>query len=633
MGRLTLSSNYLNAPVKKAAIKKERPAGVDTNALWTRRISRALAWRRNHWNGDSNWKIAYNAYRGKQWNDADENNNLASDSPNDRITVNVTGSSILNLIPFLYNRKVQFIGEGKRPETEEQAKMVATLVNQSFETGRFQDELKDVIYDAAICGHGIAKTGYTLELSSAFNQEDGELEYRDFVKADSPYAKRISPFLFLFDPTSRTCDLRGARWCAEIFFVPFSDLLVDSQYDKKVLKKIESGVYEISKYADVFPQDVNADGGGLSNYLKKGDTDYDVPEDELVVCYEIWDKKFRKVFVFADGCEEPLSEKNWPYEYLNEFPFVRLEFIPVPDCHYPLGIPYMIQDQQYELNRIRTSMFQHRRRFNRKYEVADNVDEHESNKLSDGPDGTIIKVPMIGSIQPIADAPINQDQMITEQYIKQDVQELTGIDSLMRGGALPSRTTGSEVNTRTSLFRLKLDDRVDDVDGFIHAVGVQVMKHIQNNYFVERVVQLLGEKGKYWATVTAEDIKQEVDIRMESVAAPKRDPQMETQQALQLLQISQQMLPLVQQGLIKLNMEELMKWVLEKMDVRDAGRFFNAALIPNAPLQQIPISNNLNVPPVENVAGLPQVGQGGQVPEDLSRESGLPSTLNAFGLQ
>lgn len=613
---------------------KEKKAGENTNDLWRRRISQAFHWRRNHWNGDSNWKLAYKIYRGKHWDSMDQNSDaLSSDNVNDRITVNITGSTVLNLIPFLFNRKTEFVCKPRKPSEDVQAQIQTEILNYEFTQNDLQPEIKRALYDAVICGHGIVKTGYTLEVDEAAKLKDGEITYHDFIKKDSPYIKRISPFMFLYDPTSSSFDLRGARWCAEIFFSTKADVLANGLYDKSVLNKIADGAYSLTTYEALFGDNVSDNSIGFSNNLKA--KDYDVPEDAIVILYEVWDKKFRKVYIFADGCDEPLSEKVWPYEYLLEFPFVRLDFIPIPDEHYPVGIPYFITDQQLELNRIRTTMFQHRRRFNRKYEVVASVNQDERDKLTDSPDGTCVVVPAIGSINPIQDAPIGQDQMIAEQYIKQDIADLTGADALFRGSNLPSRTTAGEVTTRSNLFRLKLDDRVDDVDNWIIRIATQVLKHIQGNYFQQRAVKIVGEQGNYWHDVTSEDIAAQVDVSMESVSAPKSDPQLDRQQALQLLQICLQFMPMIQQGLIKLNLEELLAWVLQKFGQKDIGRFFSRMLTPNAPLQEVPVnpttSNNLNQG--LSVAGLPELNQNPQEVADLKQESGLASILNQSGLQ
>jgi hypothetical protein len=628
---MKIGKRHINEPAKTLP-KKEKPSGEFADDLWTRRVKAALLWRRNFWNGDKNWTLAYKIYRGHHWDgNAEESNLLSSDSPNDRITVNITGSTILNLLPFLYNRRVEFVCTPRKPDSDVSAKIKQVLLNYVFETSDIQSEIKRAVLDSLIVGHGIIKTGYTIELDQAKSVSDGELSYEDIVKEDAPYAKRISPFLFLFDPSSPTRSLKSARWCAEIFFVSFEDLITNSKYDTGVINKIKSGVYELSKYSEVFPletSDFTSDT--FSNHLTSSSVEYSIPEDELVVCYEVWDKRFRKVRIFVDGCPEPIFEKNWPFEYLREFPYVMTEFIPIPDEPYGIGIPFLTKDQQLELNRVRSSMFAHRRKFNRKYQVSEEVKPEEAQKLAFGPDGTIIRVPQIGMVAPIADATINQDQLITEQYIKSDIQELTGSDALFRGGSLPSRTTAGEVSARTSFFRMKLDDRVEEIDNFIHKIGKQILKHIEGNFLTPKIVQIVGEQGAYWVDATSESIAAEVDLRMDSVAAPKSDPVLDRQQALQLLQIVSQFMPMVQQGSVKIDFNQLLKWILEKFGNKDVGRFFSEALIPNAPLKETPVTNNLNS---QNVSGLPGINQETQDVNSVQQEGGLAAILNQSGLQ
>lgn len=608
-----LVSNYL----KSKSDEKEKATGQTAYDMWLVRLQKTLDWRRELRNGDQNWTRAYEMYKGLHWRDRDDQG-IASDNVRDRITVNVTGSTILNMAPFLLASNPEFKCKPRKPEDVVSAQLQEATLNYEFKRREMMDQVDKCVLDCLTIGHGIIKTGFILEVDEAATKADGEINYDEYIQEESPEARRICPFLFLFDPSAPQHNLATARWCAEIFFKPVSDVIANTRYDSKVRTKIKEGVYTVTQKSSKFnSNNLNNETGNLFSMTPDQGT---LPEEDLGIFYEVWDKKFKKYYVFADGVNEPLLEKDWPYPYLkNEFPYILVEYVPLPDEPYAAGIPYLIEDQQFELNRVRTSIFEHRRRFNRKYEALDKIDESEVNKLVEGEDGTIIRVPAIGSISPIPDAAISSDTQLTEAIIKQDVQELTGTDALLRGGNLPSRTTAGEVNTRTSIFRLKLDDRAKNIDKFLLKLGKQTLKHIKANYIAERVVKLVGEQGEYWKTFTPEDIQAEVDLEMETVSAPKVDPTMMQQQALQLWQISMQALPLVQAGMIKIDFNELFKWVMERFGNKDTGRFFKAALIPQAPLEEQKVnSNNLNqVPQITQPS--PQQTQP-QTPQDVMQQ-------------
>lgn len=595
----------------------ELSTGDYSYKLWHDRIAQTLDWRANrYWNGDKNWDNAYEIYRGKHWQDQNTEN-PTSDTPRNRITVNVTASTIQNIGPFLMNSHAEFSVKPRKPESATSATLQQAVLNYEWQVRNCQDQARMALDDALIIGHGICKHGFILELDEAVKKMDGEIVYADYISEESPYVKRICPKNFLFDPTASEQNLATASWCAEIFYVPVRDILANASYDKKVIADIKAGKYSIKSKVTL---DTDSYGTTAS------DTREGTDREKLGVLYEIWDKKFKKYYVFACGVIPPLVEKDWPYDYLRGFPYEMVEFIHINDEPYGVGIPYSIQDQQHELNRKRTQMFNHSRVYNRKYQVVSSeLEDTDLNDLIYGTDGTIVKVKTMGAIQPIQDAPLSGDVYQLEAIIKEDVRQLTGADALIQGGQLPSRTTAGEVNARGNLFRAKLDDRVGNVDSFLVRLGTAVLAHIKNGYVTNRVVRIVGKQGETWETVTPKDIQDEVDVTMESVSAPKTDPILDRQQALQILQISQSMLPLIQAGVLKIDMNELFKWVLEKFDIKDAGRFFPHALDVNYPLgvqQQTNLQIQQPQPNVESIAST-----------DIGKQAGLAPILNQSGLQ
>lgn len=573
--------------------KPESKTGMSTYEIWLSRLNSTLRWRMNKY--DKDWNRAYRMFNGSHWRDVQEED-PSSDQVRDRITVNVTMSSVLNIVPFLMTSSPEFHCKPRKPGTTVSATLQQAILNYEWEQRDMNSQVKKAVYDGAKIGHGIVKTGYILELDSSISKAEGEIFYEDYIKESSPYIKRICPFHFLIDPTASENNLETARWCAEIFYKTQRDIVANDKYDASVRNKIKSGIYTPTyKNTTLMQTESN-----LNNLTKETD-DPQLPESQLCMLWEVWDKKYRKYYVFADNVPEPLLEKDWPYEYLDNFPYVKFDFIPIEDDLYGVGIPYSIEDQQFELNRIRTSAFEHRRRFNRKYQVLQGLNESELNKIAEGEDGAIVRVPQMGAIAPIEDASIPQDTQLVEAMIRADVQELTGLDALLRGGQLPSRTTAGEVSTRTSLFRLKLDDRVEGVDKFVLKAGNQILQHIKSNFTSERIIEIVGEQGAYWETLTPQMIKDDVDVSMETISAPKVDPLLDRQQRLQIWQISTQLLPLIQAGLVKIDLNELFGWVLESFGMKDVGRFYQSALTPQAPLKEVPVQPNLN-----NLSSQPQ---------------------------
>jgi hypothetical protein len=550
-------------------------------------------------------------YNGIHWRDMIETD-PSSDQARDRITVNVTMSNVLNIVPFLMSQNPKFICKPRKPEKDKVAALQSEILNYEYEQREMHAQVKRSVYDCVIIGHGIVKVGYALEIDEAAKKSDGAIDYASYIKEDSPFVKRICPLHFLIDPTASENNLETARWCAEIFFKPLQDVCANTRYNPSVITKIKKGFYTPGTKSTVFDNLSDASMESL-NAQGFGTVSQAFPENDLVVCYEVWDKKHRKYYIFADNVPEPLLEKDWPYEYIDNFPYLKVDYIPLQDDLYGVGIPYTIEDQQFELNRVRTSAFEHRRRFNRKYTAVEGqLDTTEANKLVQGEDGTVIFVKAQNAILPIQEANMSQDTLVVEGMIKDDVRQMTGSDALISGGQLPSRTTQGEVQTRTSLFRLKLDDRAEAIDKFVRKVGVQVLQHIKNNYRTERVVALLGLKGVNWETLSSSDIKEEMDVSMESIASPKVDPMVDRQQRMTIWQQAMQSLPLVQAGLIKIDFNQLFAWVMESFGYKDVGRFFDFDLVVQPPLQQI-----------DGQQQQPQIVQQSPQAGDLAQQSGI----------
>lgn len=607
---------YLNEQTESQF--KETKTGEETYHIWHNRIQSTLRWRENHWNGTKNWDKAYDLYKGKHWQDQDiEIEMVKSDNRRDRITVNLTGSSIQNMLPFLISTKPKAVAHPYLPTAVVSGKLQETLLNREYDKARMHRQVKRAGLDAIICGHGIVRDGFILELDEAVKKIDGDIVYADYVKKESAFVRRVSPYNFIFDPTASENDIYTARWAGEIVYMPVKDLLANSNHLKSTIKSIREGLYTLSTKRDLMIPD--------RAFIESEDY-YENQEDEVAVCFEIFDKKYKKYYLFADGVVPPLIEKEWPYPYLDGFPYTFFEFIPIPDCAFPMGLALFIEDQQHELNATRTRMFNHGRRFNRKYEVSEKINPSEIDKLADGADGTIVMVPTLGLIQPIQDAPMSQDHQIIEARIQDDIQRLSGMDSLIQGGALPSRTTAGEVNARGNLFRMKLDDRVESMDDAVQNILEHTLAHLKANLIKDQVVKVAGSEGEYWVEFTIEDIQDPVDITIESIAAPKTDPQIMRQQALQVFQITVGQMQMIMQAQVPVNWTELFKWMFEMLEVKDSGRFFAPSLIPNQPLQMQPVSNDLNNQQPEANTEL-------QTPQDMQRQMGLAPLLNQSGLQ
>jgi hypothetical protein len=602
--------------------------GDATWMMWWARIRACQRYRRDHPFGESNWQRYYQTYKNFHWEDGnfEPSYELNADNLAEKITVNITLSNILKMVPFLVNTQAEFQCEPRKPEDVVMAMLKQNILNYEFEHRKIQKQLKKVVYDGCIIGHGIMKTGFVREIDTAEHDKYGDLVFDDMIEDESIYGKRVSPFNFWFDYAATEKDLATARFTIERYYKYVPDLIENTSYKKSVRMKIKSGFYSVKTTRGI-PEWESS--GGEMRWIT--DAVFDTYESDLACLYEVFDRQHNRVLTFCEGILEPIREISNPYPYLRgEFPYIQYDFIYTPDEPWGMGIPEMIEDQQYELDRHRTFGFQHRRKCSSTiYEVLDSVDEDEAEKLPDAEDGTFVFVPQIGSISPVKEAPLPRDYPLQEGIIKADIDELVGFDPIMRGERLQGRATLGEVQSRTGVSSLKLNERVDTVDDLFLMTGKQCVAHIGANYHKERVVKLFGKQGMFWVTVSNDDIKGEIDLKLLTVSAPKKSPEMETQQRGQVFQFSMQLLPFIQAGFIPpdaINFVELLKWWLESFHRQDIGRFFKGALMPIQPLAMLPEDVPGQFAPQQQE----QLGEGGGNPQDFLR---MLSQGNMSGLQ
>jgi hypothetical protein len=604
------------------AISAEPSTGEEAYVNWLGRCNETWEWRKGRKrNGDKDWERWANFYTGLHWSSIESmmQADVYADTPRDRITVNETGSTILNFAPFILNNAISFLLKPRRAQDWLSARLQQEALNYEWKQRKMTKQIKRAILDMLIIGHGIIKTGYNLEIDTAVKpDQQGEIEYSQAIRKDAPFVRRIPPRNFLIEPTAPESDLASARWCAEIFYKPLPDVVANSSYDREAVNAIISGEYKpVTRGMRMRDRQTDM----RRNYIRLGT----LPEDNLVCMFEIWDKKWKKRLVFCDGVPIPLIEKDWPFDYLDGFPYEMVNYIPVPDDIYGLGIPAWIEDQQVELDRRRTRQFEHGRRFNRKYlAVKSEIDEHEVAKLTDGPDGTIIFAKSENAVTAIQDGPMAQDEQILEGTLKQDMARMTGADALLQGGALPSRTTAGEVSTRTTMFQLKLRDRIDTVEEWVEDIATQVLGHIKANRTTSQIVRLLGEWGEAWVEFTSEDIQDDVDVEVVSFSAPKEDPQIVRQQKTNLLQVTASILNLAAQNGQPLSQEidfkEMLLWGLESFPDTDVSRFLR---------QGKGVSPNVQLPAGPN--GLAQALGGTLSPQQIPQS--VPSPMSVQDLR
>ena len=588
-----------------ASIRSETGDPTQDGEIWLSRIAMMRHARIQRKNGERDWRNYYKWYEGEHWNDRGElGGRVQSDNARDTATINKTGSIINSIVPFLINDEIKFLLKPQRPADDVSAMIQQALLNYEWRKRKMTSAMKSCARDMLIVGHCIAKPGYTVEVDESKKpKDDGIINYADYVKRDAPYLERINPLNFIWDWFGKDRTLNTARWCAEVFFVPYADVIANKDYDREVLGMMHSG--------DFTPTTQTAwETMGVPPGWMKGMQGYALPEDNLVTLIEVWDKKYRNRMIFADGCPYPLLVTDWPYDYLDGFPYVMAKYIDAPNQPYGIGLARWMEDQQVQLNRMATLEQDVARKSRPRYKAADGTNPEEVVKFKEGDDV------VVGDFQPIPNADLSQMFQVIEANIQRAIEEMTGADALLQGARLPSRTTAGEVGTRARLTGLKLDQHVADFEEFVEECATQILGHLKKFRTTADAIEIVGLEGSFWHEYTNEEIQAAVDVEVNFFAAPKTDPALEKQQRKEIFQLAVSALPVMaEQGQMIFDIPQLFNWVLQPYNEKDIGRFFKPALIPMPPLQEGESSGP--------GAGLPPAMAGALAPAPIPQQPGL----------
>lgn len=356
--------------------------------------------------------------------------------------------------------------------------------------------------------------------------EDGEkLVYPDYIPVNERYEIcRIHPCDFLFDEDAGPLqDSWG--WLAHHTSMKKSDALEDSRYKRSAVKSIKPKSRQGKKKENVGLI------GTIANMLTGRP---DKSDDEWVDIWEIYDLKRHQFLAIAEDADELLISPKACPPGIEKHPFEILRFMLLDDSPYPIPPVFNALDPQKEYSLSRSRRVTHRKRFNRKYEVDVNKLEDvdtELPKLENGDDGTIIRVQSLGAVNPITDAPLDQQEILELQMINNDFIEIFGTPGAARGVAdADSATEASILDKRLEVREGdKLSMVIDMLTGTAKKLDQLVQAHIDR----DEAVKITGPQGEFWQTVKKDDyesINGEFEYAVNTGASQPRLPDIERAQ-------------------------------------------------------------------------------------------------------
>lgn len=533
-------------------------------------------------------------------------------SPADLVSVNYVGSYDRLMLSFLNYQDLKITAKPKTPENYVSARLQGEAMNYEWRHSRFGPEYDLALLDFVTTGNCWFKVGWNTVLDHSDNpKKHGELELRDIVE-DSLSGLRCSSFMMAYDLSAPNKHPDTASWVCQGFYASKEWIANNDALNNKAIRKgIGGGDVKPTKLADTFYDHENDD------WKTKA-------ASELYFCFELWDKMYRKRFIFCHGVEDPLHEetpKQWDKSienggYCMEYPWIHARFIDLVNEWAGIGLPNWIESLQLQADRSETSLYDyvHRNLGGQFQGDSPGVDPEEVNKFLRG-EKFIWKKPGTSGISAINQPSIPADQYRISAMTEQHMEKVTRLNEILAGLPAGSRVSATEFQGRANYSQMGINAIQRKADAMVEAIARQGIKHIKANYDRKRMIQIAGPLGSYWDKVPSvvdgkdgtfwvefnrDNIQGEFDVEIQSSAAPKKDPIQEVQELNSFTQLLFAAAKFAAAGadltnIGGINLYEALRATGEAMDMKNLPRILTGAQVVEKPIMEL---LGINIPQI-----------------------------------
>jgi hypothetical protein len=285
-----------------------------------------------------------------------------------------------------------------------------------------------------------------------------------------------------------------------------------------------------------------------------------------------------------------------------------------------------VESLQEELNKTRTQMVNHRKRYARKYLFHErSFGPAGREALESDEDGRFVPVvdenrPLNEVVIPLPQVPLAPEMYNHSSIIEQDINTVSGVSEYARGQMPETRRTATEASIIADAGNARASDKLAMVELTIGEVAERIMMLMQQYMTAAQMVRITGQNGDdIFVAYTRDDIIGEYDF---SVEGGSTQPLNETTRRQQAVSLMNALGPLV--GAV-IDPAELAKYVLTYgFGVKDPEKFL---------MQQAPMGPEGPMPP-EQAGMAPPAMTGGMGPAPIPEQvfeatGGVPPELLA----
>lgn len=271
---------------------------------------------------------------------------------------------------------------------------------------------------------------------------------------------------------------------------------------------------------------------GIMSWLAKKSSE---KKDEFVDIWEIYDLDKNQTLTMAEDAEDLLISPRAVAPGIEGHPFSILRFTLRDNSPYPIPPISPAIDPQKEISLSRSRWMTHRKRFNRKYyyDTTRQIDEDEIDKLEVGEDGTIIRGKGPNPIEPIKDAPLDQQGLTELLALDNDIVEAMGSPGNARGVA--NADSATEASILDNRLEIREGDRLSMVVDWITDWAKKTDQLVQFHIEGDEAVKITGPQGEFWQIIREKDyqeIEGEFEYSVNVGASRPRLPDIERAQLM-----------------------------------------------------------------------------------------------------
>ena len=437
---------------------------------WKGNIQRGTNFRQRFYK-DSDWLRFEKYFQNIHQVDGKDYDPKADPTERSMVIVNLIATIGRMLVNQVYYRNPHIFVRPQRAEHAAGAVILQNIINAIIRKVGVKHEMRMAIQDAYTLGTAIIKEGYDsefglstdvqnaaepLEASDTSEGKKGErIEYRTNIFPGFPWAIRVHPADFVVPYDTR--ELASARWACHAYTRALEDVKADPKFSSAGLEADTELAKRLSQ-------------GSLTEGTPGTDTTGAGSElPEIVRLYEIHDLRKKRVRVFAYNHKKWLrDDPNILIEELGRLPFQALIFNPQSRYFWGISDVHTIEQQQWELNDIRTQDAKQRRISIMKFLYdAELIDEDELEKLVSEQVGAGVKCKgnpreAVAFVQPHQ----GPDMMTAAKTVQEDIRAQVGFSRIQMGEQLSGRRTAKEVGDIGAAFDVGISakrDRVNDI--------------------------------------------------------------------------------------------------------------------------------------------------------------------------